>query len=450
MPDAKKFLFVMWDGGGNVAPELAVARRLVGRGHAVRVLGDPTLEAEARAAGCAFSPWTTAPHRATRDRSDDIFRDYEYTNPLKMMDAYLQLFLAEPAPRWITDTMAEIEARPIDAVVVDFGLPAALVAVEKCRVPSAMLMPNIWIVPTPGIPPMGPGLMPAKGWPGRMRDAILLRVTNRLFAKALPAINAARASLGLDPMRNLYDQWLAADEVLVQTLPSFDFTSDAMPKHVSYVGPELADPTWSEPWRSPFATDDRRPLVLVGLGSTFQNQAPLQQRIIDALATFPVRAVVTLGPAICPSEVTAADNVVVVQSAPHTQLLKEASLLVTHCGHGTTMKGLAAGVPLVCIPMGRDQNDTAARVVHAGAGVRLKPTAAVKDISMAVRRTLETPSYRQAAAAIAQAIASRKGCADAVERLELLAGNKAAPAAAVRTTLRSRTHPDADHRRVEW
>jgi MGT family glycosyltransferase len=415
-----RFLFVMWDGGGNVPPELAVARRLIGRGHAVRVLGDPTLEAEARAAGCAFSPWTTAPHRTTRDRSGDVFKDYQYTNPLKMMNAYLQLFLAEPAPRWINDTMAEIQARPIDAVVVDFGIPAALIAVEKCKVPSAMLMPNIWIIPTPGIPPFGPGLMPAKGWPGRMRDAILMRMTNRLFGKALPAINAARASLGLAPMQNIYDQWLAVDAVLVQTLPSFDFTSDAMPRHVSYVGPELVDPNWIEPWRSPFADDDRRPLVLVGLGSTFQNQAGLQQRIIDALAKLPVRAVVTLGPTIRPSEVIASDNVVVVQSAPHTQLLEQASLLVTHCGHGTTMKGLAAGVPLVCIPMGRDQNDTAARVVHSGAGVRLKPTASVKNISRAIKRTLETPSYRKAAVAIAQAIATRQGCADAVERLESL------------------------------
>jgi UDP:flavonoid glycosyltransferase YjiC (YdhE family) len=84
------------------------------------------------------------------------------------------------------------------------------------------------------------------------------------------------------------------------------------------------------------------------------------------------------------------------------------------------MKGLAAGVPLVCIPMGRDQNDTAARVVHSGAGVRLKPTASVTDISRAITRTLETPSFREAAAVFAQAIAARTGCADAVERLESL------------------------------
>jgi UDP:flavonoid glycosyltransferase YjiC (YdhE family) len=35
------------------------------------------------------------------------------------------------------------------------------------------------------------------------------------------------------------------------------------------------------------------------------------------------------------------------------------------------IKALAAGVPLVCLPMGRDQEDTAARVTLSGSGVRL-------------------------------------------------------------------------------
>ena len=40
---------------------------------------------------------------------------------------------------------------------------------------------------------------------------------------------------------------------------------------------------------------------------------------------------------------------------------------------GTVTRALAAGVPLVCMPMGRDQPDVAARVIHAGAGLRLRP-----------------------------------------------------------------------------
>ena len=93
-----------------------------------------------------------------------------------------------------------------------------------------------------------------------------------------------------------------------------------------------------------------------------------------------MRAVVTVGQMLDADEVASTDNVVVVGSAPHSQILAEASLAVSHCGHGTTMKTLAAGVPMVCIPMGRDQNDTAARVVYHGAGVRLSPSASAAKI----------------------------------------------------------------------
>ena len=54
--NGSRFLFVTWDGGGNIPPELAIARRLVARGHSVRFLCDPTLEADVRAAGCDMTP----------------------------------------------------------------------------------------------------------------------------------------------------------------------------------------------------------------------------------------------------------------------------------------------------------------------------------------------------------------------------------------------------------
>jgi MGT family glycosyltransferase len=193
-----------------------------------------------------------------------------------------------------------------------------------------------------------------------------------------------------------------------------------MPSHVRYAGPQLDDPVWSEPWSSPWSDDDDRSLVLVGLSSTFQNQTATLGRIVSALSELPVRAIVTLGESIRPEEVKGTDNVVVVQSAPHTEILPHASLLITHCGHGTTLKGLRAGVPLVCMPMGRDQDDTAARVVHRGAGVRLKPSASEKSIRDAVQRVLSTASYRENARRLAASISAGDGCVDPVHALEAL------------------------------
>jgi UDP:flavonoid glycosyltransferase YjiC (YdhE family) len=102
-------------------------------------------------------------------------------------------------------------------------------------------------------------------------------------------------------------------------------------------------------------------------------------------------------------------------------VLEHASLTVTHGGHGTVAKSLAAGVPLVCLPMGRDQPDVAARVVRAGAGARLKVDTGSGAIADAVSRVMGEASYTMAARALADAIADERREDRAVAELEALA-----------------------------
>ena len=164
--------------------------------------------------------------------------------------------------------------------------------------------------------------------------------------------------------------------VLVLTSESFDFHGYSHPQHLRYVGSTLADPPWVEDWRSPWERHDRRPLVIVSLSSTYMAQERVLARAIDGLSRLDARVLVTTGPAIDPGVTPApAPTQPCVRSAPHAQLFPETAVVVTHAGMGTVTRALAAGVPLVCIPMGRDQLDVAARVVYPGAGVRLRPSA---------------------------------------------------------------------------
>ena len=55
------YLFAIWAGGGNVPPQLAIARRLVARGHEVRVLAPESLRATVERTGAAFEPYVRAP-----------------------------------------------------------------------------------------------------------------------------------------------------------------------------------------------------------------------------------------------------------------------------------------------------------------------------------------------------------------------------------------------------
>jgi MGT family glycosyltransferase len=421
MSTPRRFLFAIWDGGGNIPPALGLVRRLVERGHRIRILGDPTLADDARLAGAEHVSWKVAPHRRSRRPEDDVFRDYEIRNPLALVREYLESFAGRPAAAWAGETLAALESWPADVLVSDLYLPATLIAGEKLGIPTAVYCPNIWILPTAGIPPFGPGWLPARGPLGRGRDMLLRALSRREFARATPYLNAVRRHYGLPGLAHFHEQALAADEIYVLTSPRFDFTSPAMPGNVFYGGPILDDPSWCESWRPPWNAHDPRPLVLVGFSSTYQKQVATLRRIVEALSGLPVRGALTLGPALDPDAVSGSANVVVVGSASHQALLGEASLLVTHGGHGTTMRGLVAGVPLVCLPMGRDQNDIAARVVYHGAGARLSPEARAAKIRRTIRSVLEEPSYRGKAQRLGEAITSREGCVDVVERLERLA-----------------------------
>jgi MGT family glycosyltransferase len=164
-------------------------------------------------------------------------------------------------------------------------------------------------------------------------------------------------------------------------------------------------------------------LVLISLSTSEQGQLPLLQRIADAVATLPVRAVVTTGPALEPSSITAGDNTQVVRYAPHADVLPAASLVITHAGLGTVMSALGHGVPLLCVPMGRDQFFNAERVAALGAGRMLMPDADADAIANAARAMLEDPATEAAAKQTAVTIAGYGGASAGAARLEALASS---------------------------
>ena len=75
-----------------------------------------------------------------------------------------------------------------------------------------------------------------------------------------------------------------------------------------------------------------------------------------------------------------------------------AGLVITHGGHGTVIKALAARVPLLILPHGRDQLENASRDTRRGAGMAISRKASVVKISTAITRILCAESYRLAAA----------------------------------------------------
>ncbi|MEZ0605798.1 nucleotide disphospho-sugar-binding domain-containing protein [Paraburkholderia sp. IW21] len=392
-----EFLFTVWEGGGAIPPALGTARRLLGTGARVRVMSDACNREEVERQGLEFIAWSRATSRPNKSPDTDPIRDWEITQPLQIIDRLCERLIFGPAVAYAQDTLDEVARRPADVVVTSELLFGPMMAAEVAGCKLALLTANLWLYPTlRGVPPAGPGFAPATCEAERERDLEVRRTTTGVFDAYLPVLNRARKTLSLAPLNSIFDQLNRADCTLLGTSAAFDFSVEELPESFHYVGPQLDEPGWVDAWESPWPAADSRPLVLVAFSTTFQNQGTTLQRVIDALTSLPVRGVVTLGEGFDGTGVRCTEKVVVRRSAPHDELMQRASLVVTHGGHGTVMRALSAGVPMLCLPMGRDQRDNAARVTIRGAGLMLEPSASTNEIASAVEQLLSAPAFRLA------------------------------------------------------
>jgi MGT family glycosyltransferase len=231
-------------------------------------------------------------------------------------------------------------------------------------------------------------------------------------------LNRARKQIRLKPVASASNQLGHVARVLIMTSASFDPPPASMPSNVRYVGPQLDRSPYPRRWDLPFRGGDSDPLVVVGFSSRFA-AGEVVQRVLNALGTLPVRALLTLGPALRQGLLRVPANVVVRQFVPHTEVLAPARLVVTHAGLGTVMAALAYGVPLLCIPLKNDQYENAARVVATGAGLRLGRRATSRSLRRAILQVLNEPSFTEAARRLANSIATED--ASALRELEALA-----------------------------
>jgi MGT family glycosyltransferase len=422
MTTPKRYLFAIIDGGGTVPADTSVIRAMVERGHDVRVLADRVLAPDIEPTGAEHVPWKRAPQRPNLEPQSVIINDWDTKTPFQAFARVRDGAMVGPADLFAADVRAELRGRPADVVVGNLFVFGAQIAAEAEGVPFAFLVSNLLSFRDSGTPPLGPGLKPARGPLGRARDAALNRVMARLFDKGLDRLNEVRRANGLDPIASVLENFERADRLLLMTSRAFEYEQYSPPANVRVVGPRLDDPAWAGDWTPPAGAD---PLVLVGMSSTYMNHAEVLQRAATALGDLPVRGLVTTGPAVPVDSIDAPANVTVVERAPHSEVLRHAAAVVTHAGHGTVIKALAAGVPVVALPLGRDQLDNAARVAHHGAGLRLKPKSSNDAIAQAVRRVLDEPSFATNAERLAAAIAVETAEDRAVAELEELAPKNA-------------------------
>lgn len=172
----------------------------------------------------------------------------------------------------IPDMQRAIAEVSPDALIVDSNCAGAMYAAEASGLPWALYFPYPPAFRSDDVPPHGLGLRPARGPLGRMRDRVWRRLGDRLLAPELRQFNELRATLGLEPLRHLDDQFLKSDRLIAFTAEPYEYHRTDWPSQVRLVGPGL----WEPPAAPPAWLDaEERPIVLVTASTAFQLDAKL-------------------------------------------------------------------------------------------------------------------------------------------------------------------------------
>jgi MGT family glycosyltransferase len=271
------------------------------------------------------------------------------------------------------DLESELAREPADAVVVDFMLWGALASAERSGIPTAAFVHTLYQVNR-------------QGGNGGVWDEQDLAITNQ-----------TRRSMGLVPITTGGGLWDAVELVLVLVPKAFDRPAPNLPDNVRYVGPVLDQVPNRTAWDLPWPAHHPDPLVLVSFSTTYMAQEVVLQRALVALAGLQVRGLVTTGPSVDPTALIPSVNTVVRAHMDHQTVLPHTAVVVTHAGLGTVMAALTHGVPLLCLPMGRDQGANSEHVEACGAGRTISRDATAEELRTALRDVLQSPRYGQRA-----------------------------------------------------
>jgi MGT family glycosyltransferase len=138
----------------------------------------------------------------------------------------------------------------------------------------------------------------------------------------------------------------------------------------------------------------------VSFGTVFHRTAGLYSAVIDALAAEQAQVHVASGYDSRPAALAASapPHICVARWLPLRAMLSGTDVYITHGGFNSVREAVAAGVPLVVIPLGAGQYYAAERVAMLGLGIAISPGDRTPDrIRAAVTSVLSDDSYRRRA-----------------------------------------------------
>ena len=386
---------------------LALGSCLAGRGHEVTLETWERWREHVEAAGMRFVAAPEYPAFPPQDR------------PLGPYEAVV---------RAATHTRRTIAAAAPAAVVHDILTLAPALAAELEGVPAATLIPHVHPAQEPGFPPYAAGARLPRTALGRGLWRRLSGLVEAGLRRGRSELNETRAQLGLPPVTRLYGG-LSEQLCLVGTFPALEYPR-TWPAHVHVVGPLM----WEPPYRDIEPPPGDGPLVLVAPSTAQDPRHALLRAALAGLAGEPLRLLAAWNRKALPVPVKVPANARLVEWISYSRTMPRCALVICHAGHGTMVRALASGAPVLAVPHAGDMAENAARADWAGVGRRL-PWRLLSPLTLrlAVRTALGDGDLATRARELAAWATSHDGAERAADLVEELArgGSRAAGAASL-------------------
>jgi UDP:flavonoid glycosyltransferase YjiC (YdhE family) len=164
--------------------------------------------------------------------------------------------------------------------------------------------------------------------------------------------------------------------------------------------------------------------VLVAPSTAQDGDHRLLRAALAGLADEPVRVLATWNRRLPGVPVPVPPNARLVEWVSYSRTMPRCAAVICHGGHGTLVRALASGSPVVVTPAAGDQNENAARADWAGVGVRLPwRFTTPAGVRLAVRRALADADIARRAAGLARWSRENDGAVRAAEAVEAFARN---------------------------
>jgi UDP:flavonoid glycosyltransferase YjiC (YdhE family) len=302
-----------------------------------------------------------------------------------------------------------------DLAVSDILTGAPALAAELRGVRRATLIPHVYPVGDDGLPFYGFGAMPPRTAVGRGLWRAARPLLDVGLRQGLRDLNRTRVELGLATASGLH-AGISRELALVATLPQLEYPR-RWPAHVQVTGPMVFETPYPDIELPP----GDRPLVVVAPSTAKDRGARLVRASLEALADEPVRVLATTNRAVPAAEVEAPANARVVDWVSYSQVMPEAALVICHGGHGTVVRALAAGAPVLSCGSAGDMAENGARVAWAGAGLAIpRRLVGPGPVRWATRRILGEPRFAKRAADMAAWAREHDGRVRGAELVERL------------------------------